>query len=101
MTKKTGLDLISDERKRQMHEEGWTAEHDMKHTCDELAKAAACYAVGTTNVCSAAHSSDGNYVFKNLWPWDKKSDKRNKHSRLKQLAIAGALIAAEIDRLQQ
>lgn len=35
------------------------------------------------------------------WPWDVAWDKRYKHDRLKQLAIAGALIAAEIDRLER
>ena len=33
------------------------------------------------------------------WPWDKSYNKRHKHNRIRQLEIAGALIAAEIDRL--
>lgn len=33
------------------------------------------------------------------WPWDKQDYPRKKHGRLRRLAIAGALIAAEMDRL--
>jgi hypothetical protein len=33
------------------------------------------------------------------WPWSRNWDKRDKHSRTRRLEIAGALIAAEIDRL--
>ncbi len=33
------------------------------------------------------------------WPFEKELDKRLKHNRIKKLAIAGALVAAELDRL--
>lgn len=33
------------------------------------------------------------------WPWSDAWDKRKKHDRIRQLSIAGALIAAEINRL--
>ncbi len=41
---KTGIELIAQERQRQVSEEGWTAEHDDGHTDQELARAASCYA---------------------------------------------------------
>jgi hypothetical protein len=41
---KTGIELIAEERKRQIEVEGWTAEHDDEHTDGELALAAVCYA---------------------------------------------------------
>ena len=38
-------------------------------------------------------------VVKNVtWPWPQFQDKRGKLDRVSQLTIAGALIAAEIDR---
>jgi hypothetical protein len=37
---KTGMELIADERKRQIDQEGWTAEHDDGHDGRELARAA-------------------------------------------------------------
>jgi len=36
-----------------------------------------------------------------FWPWELTRHKKSKHDQLRQLAIAGALIAAEIDRLQR
>ncbi len=43
-TKKlTGIERIAAERLRQIEVEGWTPEHDLMHTPDELEKAAACY----------------------------------------------------------
>jgi hypothetical protein len=104
---KSGIELITDERKRQIEVEGWTPEHDRQHTRGELALVAALYATPITLVNS--HGDDP-------WPWwDEQSyeghygpvpmkipawDKRKKHSQLRKLVIAGALIAAEIDRLQ-
>lgn len=101
--KKTGIELITEERKRQIEVEGWTAEHDTQHTNEELAIAASCYAIpGDERIY------DGE-VPEN-WPWEEKwwkpadcefSSDENYHSeRIKELAKAGALIAAEIDRLQ-
>lgn len=42
---KTGIELIAEERQRQITEEGWTPEHDINHTNGQLASAAACYAM--------------------------------------------------------
>lgn len=41
----TGVELIAEERKRQIEAEGWTPQHDAQHKADELAIAAACYAL--------------------------------------------------------
>lgn len=87
----SGADMIAYERRRQVKQEGWDSTHDdMEHTEGELAAAACCYA--------APWPIFGEY---DPWPWDKESDKRNKHSRIRLLVIAGALIAAEIDRLKR
>ncbi len=91
------IELIKQERQRQIEKEGWTSEHDKQHSRSELAIAAACYAVeGTKASVVRQVTSQTNY---DAWPWDDQWDKRRTHSQLKRLVIAGALIAAEIDRL--
>ena len=88
----TGAELIAEERQRQLDEEGWTPEGDAKYKDGELIRAALCYA----DSCSPFVK----YVGPNTWPWDPAWDKRRQHSTKRRLVIAGALIAAEIDRLQ-
>lgn len=89
----TGIEEIAKERKRQIEVEGWTAEHDDEHITGELAHAAACYAYP--------------YRVKRLdyvgWPegWSLDWYKPTPEDRIKELAKAGALIAAEIDRLKR
>ena len=108
----TGCQLIAEERLRQVTTEGWTLEHDDAHCCGSLAMAAACYAapvpiraeMEVPCGCREAicpHSAFGKSEWRDPWPWGPEWDKRNKHDRIKALAIAGALIAAEIDRLQR
>lgn len=94
----TGIELIAEERQRQIKQEGWTPEHDDEQESGELALAAACYAVeGDDAGCFVAEPVMGE----DAWPWSPEWDKRKKHDRVRRLAIAGALIAAEIDRLQR
>ena len=100
-----GHEMIACERKRQQETEGWTPEHDAQHEGGELALAAVAYASPyPVQVLGPvlAHPDD---VFSSLrwadpWPWGPEWDKRKKHDRIRQLAIAGALICAEIDRLK-
>lgn len=40
---KSGIELIADERQRQIEVEKWTPEHDSEHKTFELSGAAACY----------------------------------------------------------
>lgn len=91
MDQKTGVELIREERIRQIHEEGWTLEHDAQHTDRSLAFAAACYAVHSHGI-----GFDGLPI---IWPWDREWWKPS-DDPIRNLAKAGALIAAEIDRLQ-
>ena len=95
---KTGIELIADERKRQIEIEGWTKEHDAEHTNESLALAAVCYAIPSVQrsytydpICKARIP-----VF---WPWDSRYWKPSPENRVKELVKAGALIAAEIDRI--
>ena len=93
MKAKTGAELIAAERRRQIKGEKFGVIHDDAHTAGELAWAAACYAAGENIVVSSRAPSS--------WPFSLGWDKRKKHSRIRRLIIAGALCAAEIDRLQR
>lgn len=89
----TGVDLISAERKRQTSVEGWTPEHDDSHAEHELSDAAMCYLSGPA-MCSLPDVAPPSW-----WPWDVKWWKPK--DRISNLVRAGALIAAEIDRLKR
>ena len=78
------------ERRRQVEVEGWHAQHDDLHDSGQMAKAAACYAAG-----DVLHLGKG----KTLWPWDAKWWKPK--DRRRDLVQAGALIIAEIERLDR
>jgi hypothetical protein len=102
---KSGIELISEERERQIKKEGWSALHDSQHKRDELSRAAACYAL--------PHRFRD--LLKNgrpkLWPWSRDWWKPGDYvvmeqtplraDRIRELEKAGALIAAEIDRLNR
>jgi hypothetical protein len=85
---------IGHERNRQILHEGWHASHDDQHADQEMLTAAILYA--------ASCFSDARRHLVNIrWPWDEEWDKRDKHDTRRKLVIAGALIAAEIDRLDR
>lgn len=85
----TGTEAIAAERKRQVEQEGWTAAHDDELTGGALAYAAACYAIGSIETLEGGGQ---------LWPFDSEHWKPS-GDRLRDLAKAGALIAAEYDRI--
>lgn len=98
----TGIDLIAAERSRQINEEGWTPEHDDSHQNGEMAKAAACYAVGEDipvfRGTLQGVGFEGDPRIHRLWPWEAEWWKPSA-DRGRNLVKAGALIAAELDRL--
>lgn len=100
MNMKTGIELIAEERLRQVEKEGWTPEHDSQHTEGELADAAACYAM-TDDIRSYIDERWGNDMWLGLWPFELIWWKPTPDDRVRELVKAGALIAAEIDRLQR
>lgn len=95
---KNGIQLISEERERQIKEEGWTLEHDIQHKNGELSNAAAYYAM-TDDLISFIDVEWGNDMHLHIWPFELKWLKRTPNNRIRDLQKAGALIAAEIDRL--
>ncbi|HBO1747695.1 TPA: hypothetical protein L4F86_002821 [Pseudomonas aeruginosa] len=82
---------VQAERHRQITAEGWTPEHDDKHNGGELADAAACYALWAGGI------NPGNW--REFWPW---APEWLKHSEPRRMLVkAGALILAEIERLDR
>ena len=105
-----GARRIMRERRRQVQQEGWTEDHDDNRANGELAWAAVCYAaperVFTLN--KGVTPLDPVISFHDPWPqtfdpaFDKRPSVKRKPStraRIRALEKAGALIAAEIDRL--
>jgi hypothetical protein len=83
------------ERCRQIEQEGWTPEHDDKHSSCEMAAAAACYAVCN----SEQHLREFKVMDAVIWPWPSHWWKPTTYRR--NLVKAGALILAEIERLDR
>jgi hypothetical protein len=90
----TGVSRIAAERTRQMEAEGFSLDHDDQHTDGELALAAAAYAIPAE--CRDFAENGTPFPFPDTWSpeWWKPSV-----DRVRELTKAGALIAAEIDRL--
>lgn len=95
----TGVERIAAERARQ--DSRWGASHDAEHIGAELAAAGAWYALPwLTRTLLREHWRPP------IWPssWDFNGASREPPSlpaRIRELEKAGALIAAEIDRLQE
>jgi hypothetical protein len=98
-----GIESIAAERKRQVEEEGWSPEHDDSHTLGELALAAALYAIPyDAEVNGERLIEQDDHIGLDIaleiacrWKIKPHADKR------RRMEIAGALIAAEIDRLDR
>lgn len=87
------------ERRRQVEQEGWTAEHDDEHTEGELSAAAACYALhASEQIDMEGHEIDED-ILPEHWPWDAKWWKPSDPRR--NLVKAAALLIAEIERLDR
>jgi len=81
---------------------GYDAAHDDEHDEGEIALAAACYAAPQMIYVDESNSDDrGEYRFVDPWPFDWTEDKRRWYDRRRQLVIAGAMIIAEIERLDR
>jgi hypothetical protein len=105
-----GAQMIVAERRRQRAVEGWTAKHDDEHTDRSLAMVCALYA--SPIPLYEMTGGRGSFHFVDPWPesWSGEWDRRRfnadgSHKKLTldemvcDLAKAGALAAAEIDRL--
>ncbi|MFF7108143.1 hypothetical protein [Pseudomonas sichuanensis] len=82
---------VMSERRRQLNVEGRTTKQDDAHTGGQLADAAACYALWAGGI------NPGNW--REFWPW---APELLKQSNPRQMLVkAGALILAEIERLDR
>lgn len=84
----TGAERILRERQRQIEEEGYTQYKDDQHRDEQLLRAAACY-IQASNPVFVRHT------WPDPWQWNPSAD------QIRNLERAGALIAAEIDRIQR
>ena len=100
------------ERQRQISAEGWTPEHDDAHAGGQMALAAGCYAMFASasdrqratadlpgGLASLGKTITGWSAWLQIWPWDRKWWKPT--NRRRDLVKAGALILAEVERLDR
>jgi hypothetical protein len=93
---------IADERQRQIERERWTTEHDDEHRDGSMAAVAACYAfLASTEADMPPTPRSCVSIVHLMWPrswswqwWKPKNPRRD-------LVRAGALIVAEIERLDR
>lgn len=99
----SAIDDIAAERLRQIEVEGWTQEHDDGYDTGDLARAASCYALSASEEGVAfddfLYDDNGAPLCPRWWPWDADWWKPNVARR--DLVKAGALIVAEIERLDR
>lgn len=120
MTAMTGIEIGAAERKRQIEVEGWAPEHDRQYTAGELALAGSSYACppearemherpvlewsgGARHSDTYLRPSGRTLSVPVLWPWDVewwRPGDGSRKGRIRELAKAIGLIAAEIDRLK-
>lgn len=89
-TVRAAMDVLG-ERRRQTEEKGYTAERDAAYTKGELARAAAAYAMASAGYVRLGAET--------LWPWSASTWKPGEKRRA--LVKAGALVLAEIERLDR
>jgi hypothetical protein len=85
------------ERQRQIEQEGFCQEHDRQHDAGELSRAATCYALSASDQLRGEPAPTFEHDFMAVWPWDR--DWWKPKSPRRDLVKAGALIVAELDRL--
>lgn len=93
---KTGIELIVEERKEQIEKHNWSKEHDQSHNNNEL-KMAALFAIAPYDILY--ENMPIEYILEKGWETFK--SKVSNKGEIDRLKIAGALIAAEIDRLSK
>lgn len=101
---KTGIELIADERQRQINVEGYSAQHDSQHKASEFTYAIIAYAEAAKAGinCRESGITDERYIsmaksdMGRHFPWGEFKTTTD----IRDLTKVGALAAALIDRLQ-
>lgn len=106
----SGVSQIFTERMRQIHKEGFDADHDLEHRLGQLTEAALCYGHVASAEMRGSCAEEWSYDMVSTatlyggmlcsWPWTEK-DWKPSDDPIRNLVKAGALIAAEIDRIQR
>ena len=86
-----GIELVAQERERQIKVKGWAKEHDKHHDCGQLADLAVCYALRGYWRARLPVAMINPFRFGVFKP--------EPNNRIRELTKAEALIVAEIDRL--
>lgn len=94
----TAFNMIQAERRRQVMEKGYTIEHDDSHVNDELAALACFYvmppAAREWDATETGYGATwGEAILPHNW------SARGREDRIQELAIAGAVLVAELSRL--
>jgi hypothetical protein len=97
-----GLSVIAAERRRQIEAEQYTLEYDERHTSSELARAAICYVYAGWILAGGGgpRAVQTSAKIAVLWPFARAEFKPAEDAP-RNLEKAGALIAAELDRLER
>lgn len=100
---KSGIEIIEEERNRHFKVGGYTPEQYVEFADESMAYAAACYAIPANSRNVYAGPGGISNILRILWPksWSSVWWEPSPENRIKELAKAGALIAAEIDRLNK
>lgn len=107
MIMKTGIEMIAEERQRQIDVEGYSEHHDSHHKTSEFIYAANAYieAARIGVHCMELGNHDVNSILERKTEWGKAispwKDGFKASTDVRDLVKAGALIAAAIDRLQK
>lgn len=92
---KTGIELITQERKEQIEKHGWSLDHDASYADGQLIEAALfCYEQARINIGILHHET-------RQWPsgWIKHfEDKIRAKTVIEQMTVCGAFWLAEFDR---
>lgn len=91
----TGIGLIAAERARHALI-GYTPGHDLHHDQEQLIRAAECYLNTSLPGMTGDWPKGARPI---MWPFDAESWHPTPDDRVRELVIAGSLIAAEIDRI--
>lgn len=93
------LDIVKNEREKQINKFGYTHEHDDEHTDGSIADAAACYATKKEIVEPVWFEGySGLMGTFPVWPWDKEYFKIKK-TRKEQIITSCALLMSEYERI--
>ena len=98
-----GLRLVAAELERHVNVEGWTKEHDARHSPMVLAVAGAAYALDAAGIHYDGHESWKQAYLemaRKIWPFDDEWFKPTPEDAVRQLVKSASMIIAEINRIQ-